>query len=548
MLNKKIEPKTQGQRDYVESIYNNTITFATGPAGCGKSLRNSEIVYTPNGPIKNGSVSVGDKVLTPDGKSANVLGVYPQGEIDVYRVTFSDGSTVDCSADHLWTVEDLVDSRKAIRTLETKEIINIMSRTTRADRRFAIETCLPASFNQEDELPIDPYLLGILIGDGGLTRGVMVSSGDEFILNEIKDTIPNNLELKRVSNYDYRISSGRSHSNTNTILEKLRKLGLMGKMSVDKFIPNQYLFASIENRVSLLQGLMDSDGTVDKLSGMPRFCTSSENLSNNFKFLIESLGGLVSINLKETTHKPTYIITVQMNDKNMVFRLPRKLKLAKNRTKYLTKRYIRSVEHVGKDECTCIYIDHPDHLYLTNNFIATHNTILAVRAAAEHLIKGKVKKLILCRPAVAAGEKLGFLPGDLQQKVDPYLRPIYDYLEMFFGQNYQKYANRNYIEVTPIAFMRGRSLSNCFILMDEAQNATIEQMKMFLTRIDDGSKMIINGDITQNDLPSGEKSGLSHASEILRNINDIGWVDLKPIDIQRHPLVTKIVEKYEGDV
>lgn len=175
-------------------------------------------------------------------------------------------------------------------------------------------------------------------------------------------------------------------------------------------------------------------------------------------------------------------------------------------------------------------------------------TILAVRAAAEHLIKGKVKKLILCRPAVAAGEKLGFLPGDLQQKVDPYLRPIYDYLEMFFGQNYQKYANRNYIEVTPIAFMRGRSLSNCFILMDEAQNATIEQMKMFLTRIDDGSKMIINGDITQNDLPNGEKSGLSHASEILRNINDIGWVDLKPIDIQRHPLVTKIVEKYEGDV
>lgn len=172
-------------------------------------------------------------------------------------------------------------------------------------------------------------------------------------------------------------------------------------------------------------------------------------------------------------------------------------------------------------------------------------TLVAVKLAVDALLSGEVNKLILCRPAVAAGEKLGFLPGDLAAKVDPYLRPIYDYLEEFLGSDYQKYASRQFIEVSPIAFMRGRTLKKAFVLMDEAQNATVEQMKMFLTRLGDGSKMVINGDITQNDLPDDKMSGLINAKNILQGIDDIGWIELTSCDVVRHPLVNKIVEAYE---
>ena len=175
----------------------------------------------------------------------------------------------------------------------------------------------------------------------------------------------------------------------------------------------------------------------------------------------------------------------------------------------------------------------------------TGKTVCSVYKAVEGLLSGEFRKLVLCRPAVAAGEKLGYLPGDLKAKVDPYLTPIYDYLEKFLADKYHTYANRDYIEVCPIAFLRGRSLEKCFVLMDEAQNCTIEQMKMFLTRLGDGSKMVINGDITQNDLPEGKTSGLEDAQEILSDINDIGWVHLTEVDIVRHPLVAKIVEAYK---
>ena len=175
----------------------------------------------------------------------------------------------------------------------------------------------------------------------------------------------------------------------------------------------------------------------------------------------------------------------------------------------------------------------------------TGKTIIAVKLAVDALKSGEVNKLILCRPAVAAGEKLGFLPGDMAAKVDPYLRPIYDYLEEFLGEDYRTYVTRKYIEVAPIAFMRGRTLKKAFILMDEAQNSTVEQMKMFLTRLGDGSRMVINGDMTQNDLKEDQRSGLEHASGILRGISGLGWVDLKSCDVVRHPMVTKIVEAYD---
>jgi len=177
----------------------------------------------------------------------------------------------------------------------------------------------------------------------------------------------------------------------------------------------------------------------------------------------------------------------------------------------------------------------------------TGKTYLAVAAAVNELITGKVEKVVVTRPAVEAGEKLGFLPGDLSQKVDPYLRPLYDALFQTLGfKETNKLIENNIIEIAPLAFMRGRTLNKSFIILDEGQNTTPEQMKMFLTRFGYGSKVIVTGDLTQIDLPKDITSGLIHALDILRELKDVGLVRFSSKDVARHSLVQKIVEAYEN--
>lgn len=176
----------------------------------------------------------------------------------------------------------------------------------------------------------------------------------------------------------------------------------------------------------------------------------------------------------------------------------------------------------------------------------TGKTYLAVAMAVTALRNKEVNRIILTRPAIEAGEKLGFLPGDLQSKVDPYLRPLYDGMyEMLGAEGFLRNQERGMIEVAPLAYMRGRTLDNAFIILDEAQNTTPEQMKMFLTRIGFGSKAIVTGDITQVDLPFGKKSGLNEAQRILSGIEGIGFCRLTDRDVVRHPLVQKIIKAYE---
>lgn len=177
----------------------------------------------------------------------------------------------------------------------------------------------------------------------------------------------------------------------------------------------------------------------------------------------------------------------------------------------------------------------------------TGKTYLAVVLAISALKEGSVKRIILTRPAVEAGESLGFLPGDLQEKVDPYLRPLYDALYDVMGlEQTTKALERGLIEIAPLAYMRGRTLDDSFIILDEAQNTTPEQMKMFLTRLGNGSKMVITGDVTQIDLPRGKKSGLIEARKILQDIEEIGFVDFMESDVVRHSLVQKIIVAYDA--
>jgi len=177
----------------------------------------------------------------------------------------------------------------------------------------------------------------------------------------------------------------------------------------------------------------------------------------------------------------------------------------------------------------------------------TGKTFLAVACAVDALERASVQRIVLTRPAVEAGERLGFLPGDLSQKVDPYLRPLYDALHDLMGyERVTKAFERGAIEIAPLAFMRGRTLNHAFVILDEAQNATPEQMKMFLTRIGFGTKAVVTGDLTQVDLPRGARSGLADASEILRDVQGIAATQFGSTDVVRHPLVARIVEAYEA--
>jgi phosphate starvation-inducible PhoH-like protein len=206
-----------------------------------------------------------------------------------------------------------------------------------------------------------------------------------------------------------------------------------------------------------------------------------------------------------------------------------------------------SIKPRGKNQQSYVRIIRQHDINFGIGPAGTGKTYLAVACAVEALLEERVRRILLVRPAVEAGEKLGFLPGDLSQKIDPYLRPLYDALyEMLGFETVDKYIERNVIEVAPLAFMRGRTLNNSFIILDEAQNTTREQMKMFLTRIGFGSTAVITGDATQIDLPRGVHSGLTHASNLLGEVEGIGFTYFGNKDVVRHPLVQRIVEAYDS--
>ncbi|MEM7401360.1 MAG: PhoH family protein [Pseudomonadota bacterium] len=215
----------------------------------------------------------------------------------------------------------------------------------------------------------------------------------------------------------------------------------------------------------------------------------------------------------------------------------------KNRASIYTKRSV--IKARGENQEKYVKAIEQHDLVFGIGPAGTGKTYLAVACAVEALERDNIRKLVLVRPAVEAGERLGFLPGDLAQKIDPYLRPMYDALyEMMGFEKVSKLVDRNVIEIAPLAYMRGRTLNDAFIILDEAQNTTIEQMKMFLTRIGFGSKAIVTGDITQIDLPNAKESGLKHVMRILDETDGVSFCSFQAKDVVRHPLVKKIVRAY----
>lgn len=439
-------------------------------------------VLTPDGWRPIGDLQVGDLVIGSNGEPTPVLGVYPQGERDIYRVTAQDGSWTLCCGEHLWTVRTRDDKRrdKPWRVLETQEMIGNL-RAAHARRYELPMLTAPVEFPAR-EVSMDPYAMGLLLGDGCLTGSTTPSfaTEDAELAQALEAALPG-VTVRHRGGPNYVLNRVKSPGDVvtleNPVTGILRELDLIGSRSHSKFVPDDYLFNTAEVRLAVLQGLLDSDGgpvTQDDRTCRIQFSTASIVLRDDVVALVQSLGGVAYTRRRQAEGREQgTALAAHRSDQHVVdIRLPEGIepfRLARKRDKYHAAggggrpmRFIDSIEPAGREEAVCIQVAAEDSLYVTQDYLLTHNT-----------------------------------------------------------------------------------LNDAFIILDEAQNTSVEQMKMFLTRLGFESKIVITGDVTQVDLPNGTKSGLRQVQDILEGIDDVHFSRLTSHDVVRHKLVGRIVDAYE---
>jgi phosphate starvation-inducible PhoH-like protein len=455
----------------------------------GRAQTLDSLLMTPNGWRKMGEIKAGDFVIGSDGKPTEVIGVFPQGKKKVYRLTMTDGASAVVCAEHLWKVRTMEDKRrnKPPRVLETQEMIGNLRR----HHQYRYELPLlsePVEFPHQT-VPIEPYALGLLLGDGCIsdkTSPSFATADAELVTSFQAGLAGMDLQIRRKSAIDYVINNppaGKGGNKFNIIRnplrQELRGLQLAGTVSATKFIPETYLYNSSQVRIALLQGLMDTDGgpvTQADRNCRIQYSTTSEPLKDDLIFLVRSLGGVAYCRKRKAMdnhpgfangrpvpcRNDVYVLEIRLPAKINPFRLKRKAEIYEKTGGGRPMRFIKNIEYVSEAETQCIRVAALDSLYVTDDFILTHNT-----------------------------------------------------------------------------------LSDAFIILDEAQNSTSEQMKMFLTRIGFGSKAVITGDITQIDLPSGRKSGLVEAQRVVSGIDGISFILFDERDVVRHQLVQMIIRAYD---
>jgi hypothetical protein len=382
--------------------------------GAGKAQPLDAKVLTGRGWIRMGDITLEDQVLTPDGKQADVLGIFPQGKVPIYKVTFEDGRSTEACGEHLWKVYEkgwsagdkalpfpIEENKVGYRVINTKSIERLLKTT---DRRLYIPLLDEVKFPTK-ELPLDPYLLGAILGDGGISgAAIAFTNTDEDVIAEIRKGLLPDYRLKKNNGdkYGYYLShkagiwqknqkKGAKKIPSNPYKTALKGLGLMGKKSPEKWVPQIYKEASHNERIRLIQGLMDTDGSVDQNGGL-QFYSTSKQLAEDMAELIWSVGGTAHVSPKQTyyTHngerlkgRPSHVVHIRHNR-------PWDLVLCHRKSIRISKDYqyagsvrnrIVSVEKIGEREAQCILIDHPEHLYLTDNYTVTHNTIMALMSS-----------------------------------------------------------------------------------------------------------------------------------------------------------------------
>lgn len=375
--------------------------------GLGKAQPLFSMITTPYGKKLMGDIKVGDEVIGSDGKPALVTGVFPQGVKEIFKVTFSDGSGTHCCDDHLWAVNTNSRKRKGQpwKILPLKDIKDKLKDRHGNNQQF-IPMVQPVEF-EEKKLPIAPYLLGVLLGDGGISRNcVRLTTTDEEILQYVKEDLPLGIRIRHIQRYDYGLVSPSRLRGSNPITGALRSMGLLGKGSDNKFIPNIYLLGSVEQRIALLQGLLDTDGWIARKNRCIGFSSNSLDLANGVVEIVQSLGGnALKKKYISESGKNHYRVVVILPDKFKPFRLTRKLDVYKKRTKKPS-RAIVSVESVGFYNAQCISVDAPDRLYVTDDYIVTHNTVQGIAYANARTDLPRV--LVCCKANMKYGWKTSF--------------------------------------------------------------------------------------------------------------------------------------------
>jgi len=349
--------------------------------GLGKDQPLDAKILTPGGWRRMGDIKVGDLTIGSDGQSYPVTGVYPQGLRPVYRVTFQDGATTECGAEHLWEVNTPCRQWRgyAPRIMTTLQILEKGLTEKGGKRRHIIRIAKPYNFKSRQHL-IHPYVMGYLLGNGGLSQtSVRVTIPDAETLDRIASMLPKGFHLSKQTPIDYVITGiGGNKGKPNIFLNEMRRFGLMGHLTYEKFIPAEYLWDKVANRAALLQGLIDSDGHVRPTDNNIEYSSSSPQLARDVQQLIWSLGGTAKIRPKKTPRRMSYRMSVCLPKNVPPCQLSRKKNSYHPRPKYQPHRVIDKIEAVGYKETQCIAVASPDHLYITNDFILTHNTIQAL--------------------------------------------------------------------------------------------------------------------------------------------------------------------------
>ncbi len=566
--NTKVAPKTRNQKRYVDSIRRNTITFGIGPAGTGKTflavamaaaaLTERKVqriiltrpaveagerlgflpgdiqakvdpylrplfdalydmidpdrvngyferdvievaplafmrgraqpldsqVLTPSGFRSIGTLAVGDLVIGSGGMPTPVLGVFPQGKKEIFRVRTQDNASTLCCGEHLWHVFTASDRRRGRpgRVLETREMIGRL-RSAHQHRYELPVLSAPVELPAQD-VPIDPYALGLLLGDGCLTGSTTpaFATADPELADALERALPG-IELRHKGGYDFVLRHADGHRGgvivANPVTTALRELELLGTRSATKFVPDVYLHNAWVVRHAVLQGLLDSDGGPVRQGGRTcriQYGTCSRRLADDVAFLTRSLGGVAYVRRRPAAGRPpgmangrpvpyrsdAYVMDLRLPPGIEPFRLGRKRDAYREDGGGRPMRFIDAIEPAGEADTVCIQVGAADSLYVTDDFLVTHNT-----------------------------------------------------------------------------------LNDSFVILDEAQNTSPEQMKMFLTRLGFNSRMVVTGDVTQIDLPSDQRSGLIAVRDILDEIKEIEFVEFGGEDVVRHKLVQRIVAAYD---
>jgi superfamily II DNA or RNA helicase len=387
--------------------------------GLGKATTLDTDIMTPSGPVQMRDVHVGDSVIGKNGQSVTVVGEYLQGVLPVYRVTFSDGSFLDCSEDHLWSVNTPTrkhrDRPYLVKT--TRELLKLGLTRKNGENgerwNWYVPMVEPVCFNGS-ELPIHPYVMGVLLGDGGLSCGrLRFSTADEFVAKSVERLMGDEWRVRKEKSgkYDYVLALKKNNPH-HPVHVYLRQRGLKGMKSDEKYIPFEYLYASCEDREHLLQGLMDADGIVQfgERGVAACFCTTSQRLRDGMLSLCQSFGGVVSRRPKQPFYydkegnkvygKPAWIMTISVPRTIQPFRLPRKFEKYPNRhLKYEPTRAITSIEYQGDKETKCIKVDADDGLFVVRDFIVTHNTVQAIATACYKKYNRGAKHALILTPA-----------------------------------------------------------------------------------------------------------------------------------------------------